>query len=127
MSLAAMLSFDRNALICDLAETYGIYDYRALPVMTLAALVSGLRPDSRIKMKMSGITEVSSEVLLVQIFDILQLMRYQWFASKNDAPPVMLADKLFDKAPEVPDEKRYKVLEEILAAAQRDMEVHTNG
>ena len=127
MSLAAMLSFDRNAVICDLAETYHIYDYRALPVMTLVALVSGLRPDSRIKMKMSGITEVSSEVLLVQIFDILQLMRYQWFASKNDAPPTMLADKLFDKAPAVPDEKRDKVLEEILAAAQRDMEVHTDG
>ena len=127
MSLAAMLTFDRNALICDLAETYHIYDYRALPVMTLVALVSGLRPDSRIKMKMSGIAEVSSEVLLVQIFDILQLMRYQWFATKKDPPPTMLADKLFDKAPEVPDEKRDKVLDEILATAKRDMEVHTNG
>ena len=121
-----MLSFDRNAVICDLAETYHVYDYRALPVMTLAALVSGLRPDSRIKMKMSGITEVSSEVLLVQIFDILQLMRYQWFATKKDVPPTMLTDKLFDKAPEVPDEKRDKVLAEILEAAQRNMEVY-NG
>jgi hypothetical protein len=122
-----MLSFDRNAVICDLAETYHIYDYRALPVMTLVALVSGLRPDSRIKLKMSNITEVSSEVLLIQIFDILQLMRYQWFATKKDAPPKLLTDVLIGKAPEVQDEKRDKVLEEILATAQRDMEVHNNG
>lgn len=122
-----MLSFDRRAVICDLAETYHIYDYRALPVMTLAALVSGLRPDSRIKLKMANIKETSSEVLLVQIFDILQLMRYQWFATKKDAPPTMLADKLFDKAPEVPDEKRDKVLAEILEAAQRNMEVYNDG
>lgn len=122
-----MLSFDRRAVICDLAETYHIYDYRALPVMTLAALVSGLRPDSRIKLKMANIKETSSEVLLIQIFDILQLMRYQWFATKKDAPPKLLTDTLIGKAPEVPDEKRDKVLEEILAAAQRDMEVHNDG
>lgn len=127
MTLAAMLTFDRNALICDLAETYGIYDYRALPVMTLAALASGLRPDSRIKMKMANIKETSSEVLLIQIFDLLQMMRYQWFATKKDPPPKLLSDILIGQAPEVPDEARDKVLEEILTAAQRNMEVHNDG
>lgn len=122
-----MLSFDRDALICDLAETYHVYDYRALPVMTLAALASGLRPDSRIKLKMANIKETSSEVLLIQIFDLLQMMRYQWFATKKDPPPKLLSDVLIGKAPEVPDEARDKVLDEILAAAQRDMEVHTDG
>lgn len=122
-----MLSFDRDALICDLAETYHIYDYRALPVMTLAALVSGLRPDSRIKLKMANIKETSSEVLLIQIFDLLQMMRYQWFATKKDPPPKLLSDILIGQAPEAPDEKRDKVLEEILATAQRDMEVHNDG
>lgn len=122
-----MLSFDRDALICDLAETYHIYDYRALPVMTLAALVFGLRPDSRIKLKMANIKETSSEVLLIQIFDLLQMMRYQWFATKKDPPPKLLSDILIGQAPEAPDEKRDKVLEEILATAQRDMEVHNDG
>lgn len=122
-----MLSFDRNAVICDLAETYHVYDYRALPVMTLAALVSGLRPDSRIKLKMANIKETSSEVLLIQIFDLLQMMRYQWFATKKDPPPKLLSDVLIGKAPEVPDEARDKVLDEILAAAQRDMEVYNDG
>lgn len=122
-----MLAYDRSALICDLAETYHIYDYKALPVLTLAALASGLRPDSRIKLKLSGITEVSSEVLLIQIFDILQLMRYQWFATKKESPPKLLSDSLISKAPEIPDEKRDKVLDEILATAKRDMEVHNDG
>lgn len=122
-----MLAYDRSALICDLAETYHIYDYKALPVLTLAALASGLRSDSRIKLKLSGITEVSSEVLLIQIFDILQLMRYQWFATKKESPPKLLSDSLISKAPEIPDEKRDKVLDEILATAKRDMEVHNDG
>ena len=45
---------DKGALICDLAETYGIYDYRSLPVSTVATLSVGLREDSRIKMKLNG-------------------------------------------------------------------------
>lgn len=122
-----MLAFDRNALICDLAETYHIYDYRALPVTTLAALACGLRADSRIKLKLSGIAEVSNEVLLIQIFDILQLMRYQWFATKKDAPPKLLSEMLIGKAPEAPDEKRDKVLAEILETARQDIEGDTHG
>lgn len=122
-----MLAFDRNALICDLAETYHIYDYRALPVTTLAALACGLRADSRIKLKLSGIAEVSNEVLLIQIFDILQLMRYQWFATKKDAPPKLLSETLIGKAPEAPDEKRDKVLAEILETARKDIEGDTHG
>lgn len=122
-----MLAFDRNALICDLAETYHIYDYRALPVTTLAALACGLRADSRIKLKLSGIAEVSNEVLLIQIFDILQLMRYQWFATKKDAPPKLLSETLIDKLPEAPDEKRDKVLAEILETARKDIEGDTHG
>lgn len=122
-----MLAFDRNALICDLAETYHIYDYRALPVTTLAALACGLRADSRIKLKLSGIAEVSNEVLLIQIFDILQLMRYQWFATKKDVPPKLLSEMLIGKAPEAPDEKRDKVLAEILETARQDIEGDTHG
>ena len=33
-----MISADRDALICDLAEVYGVFDYRALPVPLLATL-----------------------------------------------------------------------------------------
>lgn len=59
-----MMQTDKDALICDLAETYGIFDYRALPVSLLATLSVGLRDNSRIKMKLSG-AKISSEILLI--------------------------------------------------------------
>lgn len=43
-----MILTDEDALICDLAETYHVLDYRALPLKTAAALASGLRADARI-------------------------------------------------------------------------------
>ena len=59
-----MMAEDKTALICDLAETYGVLNYRELPVETLAALSVGLRENSRIKMKMSG-TKVQNYILLL--------------------------------------------------------------
>lgn len=59
-----MIAEDRTALICDLAETYGVLNYRELPVETLAALSAGLRENSRIKMKLSG-AKVQSDILLL--------------------------------------------------------------
>lgn len=43
-----MIATDQDALICDMAETYGIFDLQALPVATLATLAVGLRENSRI-------------------------------------------------------------------------------
>lgn len=43
-----MIATDEDALICDLAETYHVFDYRGLPLKTAAALASGLRNDARI-------------------------------------------------------------------------------
>ena len=65
------MALDRGALICDLAETYGIYDMRALPVETLAVLASGLRENSRIKMKMAGAKAGRDTMLLVAAVDRL--------------------------------------------------------
>ena len=55
-----MIRLDRDALICDLAETYHIYDMRSLPLQTVATLSAGLRDDSRIKMKAGGVNTVST-------------------------------------------------------------------
>ena len=76
-----MLAEDRDALICDLAETYGIFDYRALPVSQLATLAAGLRGDSRIKMRLSGSKIPRSEMLLAAAVDRLSLL--VWFLSKE--------------------------------------------
>lgn len=69
-----MISANEDALICDLAETYGIYDYRALPVSTLATLCVGLRDNSRIKMYLSGEKLPRSELLLAAAVDRLSYL-----------------------------------------------------
>ena len=69
-----MLKLDRNALICDLAETYGIYDMRRLPVQTVAVLASGLRDNSRIKMKLTGAKASNEILLLAQAVDMLNII-----------------------------------------------------
>ena len=79
-----MIATDRSALICDLAETYGIYDMQALPVSTLAALASGLRDDSRIKMKLSGTRVDQKTLLLAMAVDNLQFLSWTKTKSAQD-------------------------------------------
>lgn len=69
-----MLKADREALLCDLAETYRIYDLHAVPVPTLAMLAAGLRDDSRIKTSLSGGRPPRSELLLAAAVDRLSLL-----------------------------------------------------
>lgn len=59
-----MLNLDEDALICDLAETYGIYNYKGLSLKQVATLSCGLRDNSRIKMRLSDM-KISTETLLV--------------------------------------------------------------
>lgn len=74
MTLAAMLAVDREALICDFAETYRIYDIGSLPVKLAATLACGLRDDSRIKMKMAGQKIDTQTALLALIFDSISIL-----------------------------------------------------
>jgi hypothetical protein len=88
-----MLSADEDALICDLAETYGIFDYRALPARTLATLAVGLREDSRIKMHLIGAKIPRKDLLLAAIVDRLSLL--VWFNTEDgrngvNRPPSVL-------------------------------------
>ena len=69
-----MISCDEEALICDLAETYGIFDYKALPLKLVATLSVGLRENSRIKMKLSGVKTTTDMMLLASAVDRLSLL-----------------------------------------------------
>ena len=69
-----MLSADREALLCDLAETYGVFDLYALPVPTLAVLAAGLREDSRIKTRLSGVSVPRKDLLIAAAVDRLSLL-----------------------------------------------------
>ena len=64
-----MISIDEDALMCDLAEVYHIYDYKSLPVSLVATFSCGLRDESRIKMKISDTKVSMNTVLLTCILD----------------------------------------------------------
>lgn len=76
-----MIAADEDALICDLAETYGIFDYRALPVKLLATLSAGLKPDSRICLSMENAKRPAVEILLAGIAD--RLGHLNWMFSED--------------------------------------------
>lgn len=81
MTLAVMVAEDEDALICDFAETYHIYSYRALPLSLSAVLASGLREDSRIKKKISNNDNDASTLLLASIADSTRTIA--WMLSED--------------------------------------------
>ena len=76
-----MIAVDENALICDFAETYHVFNYRELPLKTAAILASGLRDESRIKMKMAGAKITPERMLSAAIVDRLGLLI--WLQTKR--------------------------------------------
>jgi hypothetical protein len=90
-----MLNRDREALICDLASEYHIYDIRSLPARLIATFAVGLRDDSRIKQIMRGINYSREEIMLAHIADRLSaLMWAQGMYGDADQPPSMVDSML---------------------------------
>lgn len=79
-----------------MAEEYGVTDLEGLPVKLLATLVSGLREDSRYKLKRNGILPMAEHVLLARIADELSVLRYSLAGCKGKKPE-LLTDLLFGK------------------------------
>lgn len=76
-----MIKTDEDALICDLAETYHIYDYRQLPPTNVAVFSCGLKEESRIKMKLSGQTVTFERLMMAKATDLLSVL--VWTKSKD--------------------------------------------
>ena len=94
-----MIQTDEDALICDLAETYGIFDYRQLPVDQVAVFAFGLRDDSRIKLAMNNSKVPFETFLLAGVLDRLSAL--VWFKTtdgqKGINKPLMVAEELTGK------------------------------
>lgn len=75
------MATDKDALLCDLAETYGIYNIESLPIQTVATLSIGLKGDSRIMLKMTGQKIDSQTILLASILDRLSFLA--WTKTKD--------------------------------------------
>ena len=119
MTLAGMLKADRDALLCDLAETYGIYDLRAVPVPTLAMLAAGLRDNSRIKTRLSGGRPPRSDLLLAAAVDRLSWL--VWGMSEDakrgaNRPKSILATLLGEEEKSSDDISTFETAEDFNAA-----------
>ena len=91
-----MIATDEDALVCDMVETYRIYDYRALSPMKAAVLACGLRDDSRIKMKLQEQNVPFDTLLLAVIADRMGLQLYSGSkdAQRHRNRPESIAEKL---------------------------------
>lgn len=63
-------------MICDFAETYHVLNYEELPPTTAAALLFGLRDDSRVKMHLNGSRITVEQSLLAIIADRLNFIAW---------------------------------------------------
>ncbi|KXT73199.1 Phage protein [Streptococcus sp. DD10] len=112
-----MLETDEDALVCDLAETYGIYDYRQLPAWRVAVFAYGLREDSRIKLVMSGQRVAFDTMLWAGIFD--RLSQLVWAKTKDAAKgrnqPKSILDSLTQQV---------KEREEMVFASGEEFEIY---
>lgn len=108
-----MINLDEDALVCDLAETYQIYDYKQLPLNQVAVFAYGLRDDSRIKQIMSDQIVPLETMLLASIVDKLSLSL--WLQTKDGQKgvnrPTSIAEMLTKNNKEERDERDYLVFE----------------
>ena len=116
-----MIQTDESALICDLAETYGIFDYRALPLRTVAALACGLREDSRIRMAVTG-QKISAEIaLMATVADRLGLLVWMQTkdGQKNRNRPESILERLTRKEKQKDDLETFPTPAEYEAARMK--------
>ena len=111
-----MIKLDEDALICDLAETYHIYDYRSLPVKLVATLSAGLRDDSRIKLKATGSPVSLDTVILAAVADNLSMIR-AGFSKDGRAKPYLFTEAI--RGETKPKVTGFKTAAEFEAALKR--------
>lgn len=88
-----MISAGEQELVCDLAETYHIFDFRSLPVKLVATLSSGLREEeSRIKRKLNKEKYPHQEVLLAMLVDRVAMIQHALFGIKE--PPKLVTEAM---------------------------------
>ena len=93
-----------DKLICDLAETYHILNYKELSPELVATLCMGLRDESRVKMEIAGCKITLEQTLLARITDELSFQ--SWAQTKDgqknrNRPVSVLKTILEDKKDDV--------------------------
>ena len=111
-----MMCTTEDALLCDLAETYGIYDMESLPVTKVATFACGLRGDARIMQIMTDKQSDIHTLLMASMVDRLSFLAWTKTkdAQNNRNRPESLVAKIYSKKPEREFEV-YETGEEMLA------------
>lgn len=89
-----MISCDKAALLCDMAETYRIYDIYSFPARLIAIYAAGLRDNSRIKLKLSGVELDYTQIIQTAVYDKLNLLLWQNSGGRKSNRPISLLDKI---------------------------------
>lgn len=123
-----MIEEGEDDLICDLAETYGIYNYKSLPVQLVAVFSYGLRENARIWKKLSGGRNVDREIQVLILDNLNWLVWAQTEdGSKNVNKPESIYNKLFgDGKSKKSDIVAYNSPEEYRQAWERIRKQHGN-
>lgn len=100
-----MLNTDKDALECDLAETYGIYEFEALHPLKVATFSCGLRDNSRIKMRLAEMKIPTETMLLASAVDQLNFIAWSKTegAQHGDGRPQSIVAALLN-----PQEKEFE-------------------
>lgn len=88
-----MIALDEDALLCDMAETYHIFNMYEMPALYIATLAKGLRESSRIMMAINGLKVDVKTLLLAHIADNTAINT--WFKTEDgqknqNRPPSMI-------------------------------------
>lgn len=118
-----MIAVDEDALVCDLAETYQIYDMYAFDVLLIARLSCGLGEDSRIMKKMSGNPVGTTTQLLAMAVDALNLLVWSKTvdAEKGINLPESVLEKLLRREEKKPQDKEVFDSAEAFEARRRSL------
>ena len=129
MLLAAMAAGDENALICDFAESYHVYEWRKLPARYAAILAAGLKPDSRSKLSLRGERWGLQTMLLAAIADAARLLVWQrsQAAADGQPPPDSLCQMLYGKTATANSSSGFADEEEFCAWREKMLRGDENG
>ncbi len=114
-----------DELICDMAETYHVLNWRELPLKTAAILASGLHPDSRTCRKLSGQKVILDTAIRAAMLDELRML--VWMNTKDGSKGKNRPESIFLKMLAPPEKPKMTVFSSPEAFEQRRNQILAGG
>ena len=114
-------------MICDLAETYGIFDYKAMKPSLIATLAVGLPESSRVMRRYSGLNLSIDQMLLAMIEDSLNGLIWGLGGKKGAKKPKSIFKMLMNPKEKKDELMSFRSPEDYEAWMARKKEQWKNG